>query len=198
MGSVWFSKKAFLYFGGAAIILIGGAIVLLSPYHFINFAVVENEQRTFNIWDRDGYYPQLEVSFHLRPGNSTVVEIGLVLQENSTLDTIIVNMTLDASNKVETQDSIFYEGITTVDIPIGNYTVTLDKLIGAGIVDIGLNQMSDSRTFIVIGGSMNILGLIMGISGYFVPGTFLPTDSDIIVDWGYEEEEGDKETYSGN
>jgi hypothetical protein len=197
MGSVWFSKKAFLYFGGAAIILIGGAIVLMSPYHYVNFAVIENEQRTFAIWDKDGYYPQLEISVTLRPGNSSVVEIGLVLEENRTLDTIIVNMTLDSSDMVETPDAIFFEDSIIVNVPYGNYSITMDKIDGAGLIDIGFNQVSDSRTFIFVGGSMNIIGLFMGIGGYFVAGSFLPTDSDTIVEWGFEEEE-DKETYGNS
>jgi len=197
MGSVWLSKKAFLYFGGAAIILIGGAIVLAAPYHYINFAVTENEQRTFDIWDIQGYYPQLEVSVSFRPGNSSIIDIDLVLVENSTLDTYTINMTLDQDNLIETPDAVFYEGSIITDIPYGNYTVTMDNLSGIGLIDIGFNQISDSKFFIMLGGSMNILGLIMGISGYFVAGTFLPSDSDIIVDWGYADEEG-KEKYPEN
>ncbi|MFW9786451.1 MAG: hypothetical protein ACFFE2_01405 [Candidatus Thorarchaeota archaeon] len=193
MGSVWFSKKAFLYFGGAIIILIGGAIVYTSPYHYINFSVTENEQRTFDIWAKDGYHEQLEVSVSLRPGNSSVVNIGLVLFENASLDTIIVNLTLDEDNLIETPDAIFYEGSTLIDIPYGNYTVRIDQLDGVNLIDLGLKQISDSRLWITIGGSMNILGLIMGIAGYIVPGTFLPTDSDTIVEWGYDEEENQDE-----
>lgn len=197
MGSIWFSKKAFLYFGGAAIILIGGAIVLMAPYHYINFAVLENDQRTFDIWDRQGYYPQLEVSVTLRPGNSSTVEIGIVLLENVTLDTYIVNMTLDHNDIVETADDILYEDHLLVDIPYGNYTVTIDQVSGGGLIDIGFKQASDSDLFIFVGGMMNIIGLFMGIGGYFVAGTFLPTDSDIIVEWGYDEEE-EKGQYPGN
>ncbi|MHA2221623.1 MAG: hypothetical protein ACXAAO_06150, partial [Candidatus Thorarchaeota archaeon] len=57
------------------------------------------------------------------------------------------------------------------------------------IVDLGLNQISDSRVFILVGGSMNILGAFMGIGGYFVAGSFLPSDSDVITEWGYDEED---------
>ena len=192
MGSVWFSKKAFLYFGGAIIIIIGGAIVYMSPYHFIDFAVTEHDQRTFDIWNKNGYYEKLEVAVSLRPGNSTVIDIGLVFTENTTLNTIIINMTLDQNNKVETRDAVFYEASTIVDIPYGNYTVRVDELIGAGIFDLGLRQLSDSKLWIGIGGSMNILGLIMAATGYMVRGTFLPTESDTIVDWGYEEEDEDE------
>ena len=189
MGSVWFSKKAFLYFGGAAIILIGGAVVLSAPYHYINFAVTENQQRTFDIWDKQGFYPQLEVSVSVRLGNYTTVDIGIVLEENSTLDTFIINMTLNQDNLVETRDQMFLEGSTLVDIPFGNYTVTIDQINGAGLIDIGFNQAGDSQLYIFIGGSMNVIGLIMGIAGYFVSGVFLPTDSDTIVEWGYDDEE---------
>ena len=35
----------------------------------------------------------------------------------------------------------------------------------------------------------------MGISGYFVAGSFLPTDSDTIVEWGFDEEDN---TYPEN
>ena len=197
MGSVWLSKKAFLYFGGAAIILIGGAIVLAAPYHYINFAVSENQHRTFNMWDKPGYYPQLEVSVSLRPANSTTVEIGIVLEENSTLDTYIINMTLNQDNLVETRDQTFYEDFVLEDIPYGNYTVTFDTIIGVGSMDVGFNQAGDSHLYIFIGGSMNVIGLAMGIAGYIVSGTFLPTDSDTIVEWGYDEEE-DKESQQGN
>jgi hypothetical protein len=194
MGSVWLSKKAFLYFGGTAVILIGAAIVLMAPYHFNNFAVIENEQRTFSILDEDGFYPRLEIAVSLRLGNSTTVDIGFVLEENSTQDTYNVNITLDESNIVESQEEIFLEDNLVVAIPPGNYTITFDKIDGAGRIDIGFEQASDSRLFVFIGGSMNIIGLIMGIAGYFVPGAFLPTDSDTIVEWGYEEEEA----YPGN
>ncbi len=198
MGSVWFSKKAFLYFGGAAIILIGGAIVLMAPYHFISYAIIENDQRTFSVLDQTGFYPQLEISVSMRLGNSTNVEIGCVLKENTTLDTIIVNISLNADNIVETNDATFLQGSTIVDVPYGNYTITVGQLIGIGRIDLGFKQVSDSRLWILIGGSMNILGLAMGIAGYFVAGSFLPTDSDIIVDWGYEDKNEDNQTNPGN
>jgi hypothetical protein len=198
MGSIWFSKKAFLYFGGAAIILIGGVIVLMAPYNYINVAMYENQQRTFDILDRDGYYPQMEVAVSIRLGNVTPVLIDLFFQENSTLDIITVNITLDQTNIVEAQDLQYLETSMIIDIPVGNYTVTVDRVYGAGLVDLGFNQMSDSRLFITVGGSMNIIGLIMGIVGYFLPGTFLPTSSDTIIQWGYEEEGEDRESYQGN
>lgn len=187
MRSVWLSKKAFLYFGGAIIILIGGAIVYMSPYHYINFAVREGDQRTFSVWDKDGYYEQIEVAVSLRPGNSSVIQIGLVMTENQTLDTILINMTLDQDNLVETRDNRYYEGSTIIDAPYGNYTLRVDQLTGVGQFDIGLKQVSDSRLWITIGGSMNIIGLLMGVAGYMVHGAFLPGESDTIVEWGYDD-----------
>lgn len=188
MGSIWFSKKAFLYFGGAAVIILGGMIVLISPYHYVNFSMLENQHRSFAIWDRQGYYEQLEVSVSTRSGNMSTIELGILLVENDTLETYIVNFTLTEDDLIETPDTSFYESSQIIDISTGNYTVILDRTFGTTMVDLGLNQLSDSRTYIIIGGSMNIIGLIMGIAGYMVPGTFLPTDSDTIVDWGYDEE----------
>ncbi|MHA2359817.1 MAG: hypothetical protein ACXAB5_06065 [Candidatus Thorarchaeota archaeon] len=189
MSSIWLSKKAFLYLGGAAIIILGGAIVLMAPYHYVNLAVIENDQRTFSIWDYQGFYPQLEVSVSVRPGNSTIINLDIVFVENNTLDTFVVNFTLTNDDLIETPDASFYESFQIIDISHGNYTATIDRVDGSTLVDLGLKQLSDSRIFIVIGGSMNILGLIMGAAGYFVRGAFLPTDSDTIVEWGYDQEE---------
>ncbi len=189
MGSVWLSKKAFLYFGGAAVILIGAAIVLMAPYHYVNYAVTEHEQRSFEIWDIDGYYPQLEISVALRVINSTTVNIDFIFRNNATADILVANMTLDQDNLVETPDVTLLQGSIDIDIPPGNYTITIDRIAGGGMIDLGFNQASDSRLFIVVGGTMNIIGLVMAISGYFVAGTFLPTDADTIVEWGYENRE---------
>lgn len=194
MASVLFSRKAFLYFGGAAIILIGGAIVLMSPYHYINFAVIENDRRTFDIWEQDGYYPQLEIAVSFRPGNSTTIDIGFVFEENTTHTTYVFNMTLNQDNLVGPPDELIYESSIIVNIPYGEYTVTVDQINGAGMIDLGLNQISDSRLWITVGASMNVLGLIMGIAGYMTPGHFLPTDTDTIVEWGYED--GEEEGYN--
>ncbi|MCK4567621.1 MAG: hypothetical protein KAU48_09960, partial [Candidatus Thorarchaeota archaeon] len=60
MGSIWFSKKSFLYFGGVAIILLGGMIVVMSPYHYINYNIGAIEHRTWEVYDESGYYPQVE------------------------------------------------------------------------------------------------------------------------------------------
>ena len=192
MGSVWFSKKAFLYFGGIAVILIGGLIVVASPYHYINYSVTENVARQWEIYDATGYYPQVEISISIRPHNQTDVILDLAIRNNETLDTIFLNMTLTPEDQVVGPDFILYEYAEIIDLAIGNYTVFFDNVDGVGSVDLGLNQISDSRVWIVTGGSMNILGIIMGILGYLVPGTFLPTDSDTIVEWGYDEQDSDQ------
>jgi hypothetical protein len=73
----------------------------------------------------------------------------------------------------------------------GNYTIAASNFEGTFIIDVGFTQFSDSRVFIVTGGIMNIVGLFMGMAGYFVAGAFLPSGDDVIVDWGYDEEEED-------
>jgi hypothetical protein len=189
MGSVWFSKKAFLYFGGAAIIIIGGLIVAMSPYHYFNYALSENQRRPWLMKSDGGYYPELEVSISIRPSNETIVSLDLVFMNNDTLDLTFVNMTLGPEHQLEGPDVVIYEYSEVIDLSFGNYTVYFDNIEGAGLVDLGLQQISDSRLWIVVGGSMNILGIIMGILGYLVPGSFLPSDSDTIVEWGYDEED---------
>ncbi|TFG30453.1 hypothetical protein EU528_08245 [Candidatus Thorarchaeota archaeon] len=189
MGSIWLSKKSFLYFGGLAVILIGGLIVVASPYHYINYSVGENERRVWTMYDESGYYPQIEISISLRPSNETYVYLDFVIEENSTLDTTVLNMTLGPEHQLSGPETTIYEYSEILDLPIGNYTVHFDKVDGAGNVDLGLNQISDSRIWIVTGGMMNIIGIIMGILGYLVPGSFLPSDTDTIVEWGYDEEE---------
>ena len=189
MGSVWFSKKAFLYFGGVAVILIGGFIVIASPYHYINYSVSENVQRPWIQYDESGYYPQVEISVSVRPANATSVILDLALYDNDTLQTQFVNFTLGPEHQVIGPDVIIYEYAEIVDLAVGNYTVYFANVDGVGNVDLGLNQVSDSRFWIVTGGMMNIIGIVMGILGYLVPGSFLPTDSDTIVEWGYDEEE---------
>jgi hypothetical protein len=190
MGSIWMSKKSLLYFGGAAIILLGGLIVVLAPYHYVNFSITQNEQRTFEIYDQSNYYPQLEVSVSLRAGNESTILVDLSIVNNVTLVTTPVNLTLTQENqKMGPGNIILYEDTVTIDIASGNYTIFVDRILGASLIDLGFNQVSDSRLFIVIGGSMNIAGIIMVIGGYCIPGTLLPTDSETIVSWGYEDEE---------
>ena len=192
MGSIWFSKKAFLYFGGAAIILIGGMVVIASPYHYINYSVSENVHRPWTMYDASGYYTQVDISVSVHPSNQTVIHLDLVIEDNSTLEHIFVNMTLGPEHQIQGPETVIYEYSEIIDLPVGNYSVYFDNVEGTGSIDLGLNQISDSRIWIVTGGSMNIIGVIMGILGYLVKGSFLPTDSDTIVEWGYDKDESDQ------
>ncbi|MHA1576927.1 MAG: hypothetical protein ACTSU3_06165, partial [Candidatus Thorarchaeota archaeon] len=67
---------------------------------------------------------------------------------------------------------------------VGPYTIYTDTIVGAADFDFGMTQLSESRTFVVIGGIMNIVGLIMGASGYFVGGTLITSGEEAILDWG--------------
>jgi hypothetical protein len=189
MGSVWLSKKAFLYLGGAFIILLGGAIVYFAPYNYLNFSIYEGYERPWDMKDEARFYPQLEVSISCRPANNTIVDFEIVFVENSTLESVTVNMTLTSEDQLVGPDQVIYEKAVLADLPPGNYTWTITTLTGVGQADMGLKQSSDNRLWIVTGGSMNIIGVIMAIGGYLVPGTILPTDTDTIVEWGYDEEE---------
>jgi hypothetical protein len=189
MGSIWLSKKAFLYFGGAFIILLGGAIVYFAPYHYLNFSMSEGSTRTWTQWNQAGYYPHLEVSISCRPGGNSTVGIDLRFTENSTLEVTEVNLTLTSEDRVIGPEQIIYEKAVLINMAAGNYTWSVVNMEGIGLADVGLKQTSDNRLWIVTGGSMNIIGVIMGIGGYLVPGSFLPSDSDMIVEWGYDEEE---------
>ncbi len=192
MGSVWFSKKAFLYFGGIAVILIGGMLVVASPYHYINYSVSEYDTRQWEMYDVPGYYPQVEIFVSLRPSNQTTIQLDLVIRDNSTMELISVNMTVGPEHQVQGPDTVIYEYSEIIDLPIGNYTVYFERIESYGNIDLGLKQISDSRFWIVTGGSMNILGLFMGIAGYLTAGSFLPSDSDTIVEWGYDENESEQ------
>ncbi|MHA1925236.1 MAG: hypothetical protein ACW974_04930 [Candidatus Thorarchaeota archaeon] len=190
MGSPWRSKKAFLYFGGALVIILGGAIVLSAPYNYIGYRGAETERMDFILYNRAGYYPQLEISLNLNPFNATdVVFVDFTVSSNMSMQVYIFNFTLSPANMVPDSNPRVYVARQTIDVPSGNYTVVVDRANGTGTMDIGLTQISDSRLFIVTGGAMNIIGLFMGGAGWFVSGTFLPTGDEMIVDWGYEDEE---------
>lgn len=189
VSSSWRTKKAVLYFGGAFIILLGGAIVLLAPYNYLGYRAGENQSRAFTIQGRDGYYPELEISVTCHPENSTgAIFVDFAVRNNVTDEITWVNFTLTELDMVPETNPPSYVAIQLTGIAPGNYTVVALKVEGTTMIDVGLTQSSDFRLFIVTGGLLNIFGLIMGIGGYFVSGTFLPTGDDIIIDWGYDEE----------
>jgi hypothetical protein len=190
MGSPWRSKKAFLYFGGAFVILLGAAIVLSAPYNYIGYRGGETERMDFILYGRAGYYPQLEISLELHSENTTeVVFVDFSVSSNTSMQVYTANFTINFTHMVPDSNPPVYVARQTIDVPSGNYTVIVDRAYGTGTMDIGLTQISDSRLFIVTGGAMNIIGLFMGGAGYFVSGAFLPTGDEMIVDWGYEDEE---------
>jgi len=189
MGSPWRSKKAFLYFGGAFVIILGAIIVLNAPYNFVLYRAGAGEQIYFTLHDREGYYPKLEISLDLRSSNTTdVVLVDFSVANNETAQINTVNFTLTSIDIVPNSNPPAYVARQTIDISPGNYTITIDRAYGIAFMDVGLTQQSDSRLYIVAGGMMNIIGLFMGGAGYFVSGSFLPTGDEIIVDWGYEDE----------
>jgi len=187
--SVWFNRKAFFYFGGAFIIILGGAIVYSAPYHATGFIAMEGRQASFSIWEEDRFYPQLEVWISARLSNSTIVNVDITIQNNDTFEVNTLNMTLTVEHQIPTSNPPVYENTVVIDLDSGNYTLRIDRLDGAGFADIGLTQISDMRNWVVTGGTMNIVGLIMGVVGFFLPGKMLPTGAESIVAWGYEEEE---------
>ncbi len=189
MRSVWFSKKALLYFGGAAIIILGGAIVYSAPYHTLGYIAVAGNRDSFSIWDEARFYPQLEIWVSVRPSNFTLVNVDITIMNNDTFEVHTINMTLTAEDQIPDTNPPVYDDTVVIDLDPGNYSFTLDRLEGTGWADIGLTQLSDQRSWIVTGGTMNIVGLIMVVVGFFLPGQMLPTGDESIVAWGYEEED---------
>jgi hypothetical protein len=188
MGSPWLSKKAFLYFGGAFILLLGGAIVLMAPYNFTLFVAHRNDAAPFDIYNSTGYYPEMEISVTVgQPANNGTVNVNIRIVNNATLEAKIVNMTLTLADKQPSGST--YQQRETLALDPGAYTVYIDAIVGATDIDISFTQLSDSRTYIVTGGAMNIVGLLMGATGYCITGSIIPTGNETIVDWGYDEAE---------
>ncbi len=190
MGSPWLSKKAFLYFGGAFVLLLGGAIVILAPYHYTGFVALPGDSVSFEIWDRPGYHPELEIAVIVNPDSNGTVYVNIRVIENVTLETDILNMSLTTADRPE--ESASYEQRQLLNIDPGDYTIYIDSIIGAADIDISLTQISDSRTYIVIGGAMNIIGLFMGAMGYCVGGSVIPSGNETIVEWGFDEHQRPK------
>lgn len=188
MGSPWLSKKAFLYFGGAFILLLGGAIVIMAPYNYTLFVAHRGDADPFQIYNSTGYYPELEVAVTVgQPANNGSVLVNIRIVNNATLEAKIVNMTLTQADRVGGGST--YQKRETLALNPGAYTIHIDGIFGATDIDISFTQLSDSRTFIVTGGVMNIVGLLMGATGYCIGGSIIPTGNETIVDWGYDEAE---------
>ncbi len=168
--------------------LLGGAIILNAPYHHMGYIAYEGDVYAFEIWGGAGYYPELEVSLQANAGNSTTIRVDMRFVNNDTLDVYILNVTLNDADRLLEVESITYEERNLVHLPFGNYTFYVDRLDGFPRIDIAYTQTSDSRTYIVLGGSMNIIGLIMGAAGYFVGGTLISSGDEALYDWGYDDQ----------
>ena len=186
------SKKAFLYFGGAFVLLLGGAIVLMAPYHYTGYVALQGDIDAFEIWESTGYYPQLEVAITVTPSLNNSVFVDVRFRNNETLVTNTVNMTLSTADSLLDTDRLTYEKRVILDLDPGNYTIFIDRIEGASDMDIAFTQISDSRTYIVTGGVMNIAGLLMGATGYCIGGSLIPTGDEAIVEWGWDEHQKPK------
>ncbi len=192
MGNPWLSKKAFFYFGGAFVLLLGGAIVLMAPYHYTGYVALRGDVDAFEIWDSSGYYPQLEVAVTVVPESNGSVFVDIRIRNNETLVTSFVNMTMTSDDRLPDADRLTYEKRVIVDLDPGNYTIFFDRIEGAADIDVAFTQLSDSRAYIVTGGIMNIVGLIMGATGYCIGGTLIPSGDETIVEWGWDEHQKPK------
>ena len=191
MGNPWRSKKAFLYFGGAFVIILGGIIVLSAPYNIVIYRASVGERMPFTIRDVSGYYPQLEISVDIRASTNatSAIAIDFAIQKDESPQVYSMNFTLTSDDVVPGSNPPTFVSRQMIDVIPGEYTITLDRANATALMDIGFTQMSNSRLFIVTGGALNIIGLIMGGAGWFLTGSFLPTGDEMIVDWGYEDKE---------
>ena len=192
MGNLWLSKKAFLYFGGTFVLLLGGAIVLMAPYHYTGYVALQGDIDAFEIWEGTGYYSQLEVAITVTPSLNNSVFVDIRFRNNATFVMNTVNMTLSTADSLLEVERLTYEKRVILDLDPGNYTIFIDRIEGASDMDIAFTQISDSRTYIVTGGIMNIAGLLMGATGYCIGGSLIPTGDEAIVEWGWDEHQKPK------
>jgi hypothetical protein len=189
----WKSKKAFFYFGGAFIILLGGVIILNAPYHYLWFVARPGENRPFSVWEGSGYYPQMEFTFSVTPDNGTEVDAEIAVRNNESETVHLFNLSLTSSDAVGPITARQFRRSSLLDLEVEDYSLIILRVDGVDYVEIELTQTSDSRLYIVAGGSLNIFGLFMQALGYMVAGSFLPTGDEIIVDWGFDDMDDDKE-----
>jgi hypothetical protein len=189
MGSKLRSKKGFLYFGGALVVILGGATILLAPYHYTGFIATPPDATPFSILNATGYYSQLEIAASVQPANVSSVSINFRIVNNNTLVTQFINMNLTQDDYLAGTNPKVFQKQVLVSLAPGNYVVYIDNMTSGGSFDFSLEQASDSRQFITTGASLNVVGIVMCIGGYCVPGTILPTGDETIVGWGYDKEE---------
>ncbi len=184
-----FQKKSILYFGGAFIIILGGAIIVTSPYHAVGYVAFEGEAFTFEIWEGSGFYPILELKVSSRGENVSFTEVHITIMDNYTLETQTLNISMNEDNQLPGSNPPVFENTTRLNLEYSAYTISIDRTVNVGLLDLGFTQVTDSRIFIVLGGIMNIVGLVMGCSGYCVAGSLIPSGDEAIVRWGFEDEE---------
>ncbi len=184
-----FYIKAFLYLGGAFVLLLGGAIIINAPYNYVGFIAASGDACPFTLHDRTDFYEQLEIGVTVKPNNVSLVRVDFTIIRNETLETYTLNMTItEEENLLPGTNPKAFMKKQVIDVGYGNYTIYVDKIEGADWIDVSYNQLSNNKMIIGIGFALNIVGLVMIIGGFAVSGSLVESES-IIVDWGYEDED---------
>jgi hypothetical protein len=183
-----FRKKAFLYFGGAFILLLGGAIVVTAPYHAISLPIEDLRDRSWEMWELSGLYSELHIRIETRGVNTTSAEVHLLFRNNDTLEETPIDFVMDDDNILAGSNPPVFSASTTIPLDFGNYTIEVVDLVNVGLLDLSLEQKNDRRNYVVLGGTLNIIGIVMGLLGWCVSGTLISSGDEAIVQWGYEEE----------
>ncbi len=192
MRNPWLIAKAFLYFGGAAVIIIGGIIVLMAPYNYVGFLANTGSDFDFEIVEAPGFYDQFTIIVRAKPANLSVIIVDLAVIYQNTSEVTTVNMTLTSDDLVPNSNPPVYMQSHTLSVRPGNYTIVVERLVGVSWIDLSFKQATESKTFAMVGGMLNIIGLVMAIAGYFLPGSFLPSSEYRVVGWGYDTSEEDE------
>ncbi len=179
-------KKAICYFGGAAIIILGGIIVLMAPYNYVGFLAQPGSEYEFEIFDSPGFYNQFTIIVRANAENSSVIIVDLEISNITHTNVYGVSMNLTSVNLVPNSNPPIYQQLIKLEVPPGTYFIIVDRIVGANWIDLSFRQESNSKTVIAIGASLNIIGLVIAIAGYFLPGTFFPQGDERVVGWGYE------------
>ncbi len=184
-----FYLKVFLYFGGAAILLLGGAIIVSAPYHYTGFIASAGDAYPFVIYDNPDYYPRMEISVTAKAENASIIHVDFRIVNNYTSEVRVLNMSMTENDLIPGTNPRKYLQRQVVELSPGPYTIYIDRIDGVSWVDVSYEQLSDKVRYIGTGLALNIAGLVMMISGYFVSGSLITSDEPVVVRWGYDEEE---------
>jgi hypothetical protein len=168
---------------------LGGAIVVAAPYHALSVPFSEEGSMSWEMWESSGLYPELELRVDTSKYNATTADVYLTIRNNDTLEETQLNFTMDQDNILPGSNPPVFSDSTIIPLDYGNYTIEVENLVHVGMLDISVEQKNDRRNYVVLGGMMNIIGIIMGLTGWCVSGTFIGSGDEAIVQWGYEEEE---------